>query len=358
MKVGINARAFTADEPGGAIQTGIKMSQELASGDRTETLLFGCPSVSSLVDSNIDSTLYWTDSSLYGLLWERTVLPYRANAQDVDVLYCPNHNGPLHDTDCPVVVCVHDMGAERGFQSKIQRAYSKTILPRTIREADAVVTVSDFTKREICDLTGVSDSKISTVYNGIDQYFLGDEPGTEFELPDEYVLFVGAMNPRKNIRRAVSGFRQFKEETGAPHELVLIGPRNKAVFKDMEIPADRNVTYKGYVDQSELKYAYSNASAFLFPSLYEGFGVPPVEAMACGTPVIASDVAALPEVLGDAAEYVDPYDVGAIAAGLETSLTDSERRKQLIDRGTERAKEYRWSEVADELTDVLEEVAL
>lgn len=357
MKVGINARAFTAEEPGGAVQTGINMSRELVEGSRTETLIFGSPSVSSVVRSDIDSTLYWSESSLYGLFWERTVLPHRANVQDIDVLYCPNHNGPLHEIDCPVVVCVHDMGAERGMQSKVQRFYSKTILPRTLRAADAVVTVSDFSKEEVHDLTGVPRSKISTVYNGVDEYFLGDDPGSGFELPDQYVLFVGAMNPRKNIHHAVAGFRKFKRKFDTPHELVLIGPSNTAVFKDLEIPADQNVTYKGYVSRSELKYAYSQASAFLFPSLYEGFGLPPLEAMACGTPVIASNVAAMPEVLGDAAEYVDPHDVNSIATGIETLLTHADRRTQLVERGTEQARQYRWPLVADDLVDVFSEVA-
>jgi glycosyltransferase involved in cell wall biosynthesis len=356
MKVGINGRAFTADEPGGAVQTGIKMSQGLIRSERAETLLFGSPSVSSVLQTEIDSTLCWTDSALYGLVWERTVVPRRAAATDVDVLYCPNHNGPLHKIPCPVVVCVHDVGAERGWQSRMQRLYSKTVLPRTVRAADAVVTVSEFSKREIHDVLGVPKSKIATVYNGVDEYFIGDDPGTELELPDEYVLFVGAMNPRKNIRNAVEAFRAFKRRSDTSHELVLVGPSNSAVFEDLEIPADENVTYRGFVERGELKYAYRNADAFLFPSLYEGFGLPPLEAMACGTPVVASEAAALPEVLGDAAEFVDPHDVDDIVSGLDAVLADPEYGDELVERGRQRARKYRWPRVADDLMDVLEGV--
>lgn len=357
MKVGINARTFSVDEPGGAVQAAKTLTKELASRPDVDLVLFGHRSIAEEFPGvPIEDDRYPVSSQAYGIAWERAVLPRLASRHGIDVLYCPNGNGPLHEISCPVVMCIADVNAQRGLSSPVQRVYRQATVPRAAAVADALVTISEFSKREIVEVMGVSPGKIRTVYYGIDPFFRSEEPGDPLDLPDEYVLFVGAMNPRKNIERLVRAFDLLKRRTDLPHKLVLIGPQNKAVFRKLEIEFTEDIVLPGFVSKAELKFAYDDASLFAYPSLYEGLGLPPIEAMACGTPVLASNVSSLPEVVGDAGELVDPRSTEAIARGMERVLTDERYRNRLVQRGYERSEGFTWERATDRLVQLLEEV--
>jgi glycosyltransferase involved in cell wall biosynthesis len=343
MKIGINARTFAVDEPGGAVQSVLALSRELAASPGTEVVLFGPPGADAKVpDASLDDTLYPVGSQVYGLVWERTLLPYLAQKHGIDVLYCPNGNAPPFSIPVPVVMCIHDVNAQKGLSSGPHGLYRRLAVPPAARAADALVTVSEFSKREIVAEFGVDPSKVHVVYNGIDPLYLNDDPGEPTELPDEYVLYVGAFNPRKNVSRLVESFSRLKHETDLDHDLVLVGPGNKQIFENLEIDETADVRTPGYLSDRELKFAYRNADAFAYPSLYEGFGLPPLEAMACGTPVVASTAASLPEVLDDAAVLVDPQSVGAIRGGIERVLTDKECQRRLVERGYLQSERFTW----------------
>lgn len=356
MKVGINARTFSVAEPGGAVQVAMRLTRELASRD-VELVLFGHPSVTSrFPDFDVVSRGYAVDSQVYGILWERTILPRLAATHDVDVLFCPNANAPLHRSSVPVVVQIHDVNAIEGHSSRAHRLYRRLAVPRAAALADAVVTVSEFSKGEIISHLGIDPDRVHVVYNGIDEYFLESGDGEPLDLPDSYVLYVGAMNPRKNVERLVEAFNRLEGGPDIPEKLVLIGPERKAIFKAMDLEDSAAIVTPGYVTREELKFAYTHADLFVFPSLYEGFGMPPLEAMACGTPVVAGDAAALPEVLGDAAEFVDPHDVEDIARGIERVLDDQELASELVRRGFDQVSRYEWSNTADDLIEILDSV--
>ena len=358
IRVGINARTFCVDEPSGAVQMGIQTTRQFLSRPDVAPTLFGSSALTSQFDSAyLDDTLYPSCSQEYGVIWERTVLPFRARARDIDVLFCPNGNGPLHASSAyETVLHVHDVSPQRGMASSIQQAYRRATVPRAARAADLVTTDSEFSKSEIVDVVGISPEKIRVVHCGIDDLYRSADPGDPFDLPERYVLFVGALNPRKNVSRLLQAFDQLKSTTDLPHKLVLIGPRNKKIFQNLEIEATDDVLLPGFVTERELKYAYRNADLFAYPSLYEGFGLPPVEAMACGTPVLSSTVSSLPEVIGDAGELADPTSTDAIARGMERVLCDREYRDRLVDRGRERAERFTWERTADEFIHLLEEI--
>lgn len=352
MKIGVNARTFSVAEPGGAVQAAMRIVRELVERD-FEVVLFGHSAVESrFPEVPLDSTGYLQGSQPFGVAWERAVLPSLARRHDVDVLYCPNGNAPIHRTSVPVVMQIHDVNALEGYSSRVHGLYRRLAVPRAANAADALVTVSEFSKREIVAHLGVDPETVHVAYNGIDEDFR--EPGgeTPVDLPDRYVLYVGAMNPRKNVGGLVRAFHRLRETTTLPQELVLVGPEDDLVYDDVEIADETAVVTPGYLTRGELKYAYAHADLFAFPSLYEGFGLPPLEAMARGTPVVAGDATALPEVLGDAAEFVDPEDVADIAAGMRRVLEDEAYAAELVRRGRDQAAQYTWERAVDSLSNV------
>lgn len=350
MKIGINARTFSVSQPGGALKVGRKIHEKLVNDKKHSIVTFG-PSNLDL-NSKTDSYFYPGSSQIYGMAWERVVLPLRVKKHKIDVLFCPNANGFFHKSDIPTVVLIHDMNSFSGYSSGLYGSYERTVLPIVADKAHHLVTVSQFSKEEIVKYTGVSTSKVSVVYNGIDNKFLREGGGNPIELPEKYVLFVGALNPRKNIDGVIKSFRLFQQKK-PEYKLVMIGPKNKAVFQNYNIDESKSIFLPGFVSSDELKYAYSHASAFLFPSYYEGFGLPPLEAMACGTPVVASNTSSLPEILSDAALLADPNDHNTLAEFLGLAVKDGEERSRLIEKGYSNAQRFTWDRCVDDLTRLL-----
>ncbi|WP_129115405.1 glycosyltransferase family 4 protein [Halegenticoccus tardaugens] len=352
IRVGINARTFSVDEPGGAVQAGINVTKEIISDESVEVVLFGHESVSSLFpDTPVDSSIYHRDSQLYGLLWERTAIPYLVKKHELDVLYCPNGNGPFHRVSCPVVMSIMDVNAQKGMSSGVHQLYRKLAVPPAARAANHIITISNFSKREIENSLDLPSSKIRVVYPGLKSVYLDDVSAVKCDLPEEYILYVGALNPRKNVSGLIRAYQRLKNEI--PHKLVLIGPGNQAIFKNLDVEESDDIIRPGYLSERELKFAYANADAFVFPSHYEGFGLPPLEAMACGTPVVASRATALPEVLGNAAELVDSTSTDSIAEGITRVLADSEYSELLVEKGRERAMLYTWEKAGRQTLAVL-----
>jgi len=347
MRIGVNARTFPVPEPGGSVQTAMQLTSELIENTSHEVILFGDKSLSNSFEVPIQSR-WANENQLWGILWERTILPRLVTQSNIDVLYCPNGNAPLRELDAPVIMCIHDVNAQKGMSAVQHQLYRRVTVPSASRVCDAIVTVSEFSKKEISEYLPVTESKISVIYNGVDEhYFSGNSK--RIDLPERYCLFVGSLNPRKNIQGLVKGFQQAKSNRDI--ELVFVGPRNKDIFDDIDIPHSKEITYCGYLDIAEVKYAYENAEMLVYPSFYEGFGLPPLESLACGTPVVASDRGALTEVLGGAARYVNPDSPTSIAEGIEATLT-----QETVDESQlkSQARNFTWEKVATRLVQVLE----
>jgi glycosyltransferase involved in cell wall biosynthesis len=268
-------------------------------------------------------------------LWYPGLLPRAAVRARADVLHCTIFRAPLRSR-VPTILTVHDLAVLRRPEvfPVWTRLYGKTLLRPTIRAVDRVFAVSEFSKRETAELTGVDPDRIDVVPNALEPVFRPDGDAAE----GEYVLAVGTLEPRKNLRRVVEATAR------AGVELRLVG----APGWGEGAAAGAHVTWLGRIDDGELAAAYRGARMLVFPSLYEGFGIPALEAMACGTPVVTTAGSAMAEVTDGAAILVDPLDVSAIAAGIEEA---DRRRDELVRLGFERARLYTWDRAVEAAVD-------
>jgi glycosyltransferase involved in cell wall biosynthesis len=264
--------------------------------------------------------------------------------------------GPLF-AHCPVVVTIHDLSFIR-FPTLFRaanRLYLSVLTRLSARRAQRLIAVSIQTAKETTRLLGVPPERIDVVYHGVDPVFhpLPADEIAAFRqrrgLPERYVLFVGTLEPRKNLVRLVEAFARIRENQV---KLVLAGGKGwlyDELFETVEtLDLQEDVIFPGYVTTEELPLLYNAATIFCYPSVYEGFGFPVLEAQACGTPVLTSNISSLPEAAGDGALLVDPYDVDALAAGLHRLLHDESLRHQLQESGLAHAGRFSWMDTARE----------
>ena len=255
--------------------------------------------------------------------WYLGALPVAARSDDV--LHVPGHRGPLLSA-APLVVTIHDLAVLRHPEAfnRWTRTYSRTFLPRLARSATRVIAVSQFTAREAVELLGIEEERVRVIPHGVEAPF---EPEGEAAEGD-YVLAVGTLEPRKNLPRVVLA----ADRAGV--ELRVVGAPGWG---------EVGVESAGFVSDDELARLYRGAACLVYPSVYEGFGLPVLEAMACGTPVVTSRNTALAELAGEAAVLVDPLDVDAIAAGIAEA---ARRREELRAAGLDRAHSFTWEAAA------------
>ncbi len=258
---------------------------------------------------------------------------------------------PVPRLSVPTVLTVHDMRLVRMPETygRARYLFLRSVIPGSLRRAERIVAVSNDTREDLARHFGVPREKVTISHNPVPPGFARvedrsvlDRVRRKYGLPAAFILSVGRIEPRKNVDRLIEAFASVGEGFGVG--LVVAGGRDPAFGEYHDLVrrrgADKGVVFTGYVDDADLPALYSMASLFAFPSLHEGFGVPVLEAMACGTPVLTSDTSALPDVAGDAAVLVDPSSVESIAAGLARILGDEPFRERLVERGYERARRF------------------
>ena len=275
--------------------------------------------------------------------WYLAALPLLAGRDRLDVLHCPTIRAPIRSR-VPLVVTVHDLAVLRYPETfnRWTRSWSRLTLPQVARGARRILAVSDFTRRELVDLLGVDEERVRVVRNGVGHPFSPDGPRTE----GEYILAVSTLEPRKNLARLVEGFRR----AGLGLELRVAGAPG---WGDVAVTGEQ-VRLLGEVEDNELAALYRGAACVAYVSLYEGFGLPVLEALACGAPVVTSRGGACEEVAAGAAELVDPLDPDDIAAGLRRAAGSNDELREL---GLARARELTWERTARETLAVYEEAA-
>lgn len=288
------------------------------------------------------------------LVWELLTRPRP------DVLFIPAHVLPLIHP-LPSVVTVHDLGY-RHFPDAhplTQRVYLDWSTRFSARAATHIIADSKATKSDLIRFYNIPTEKITVIYPGRDESLQPVDPArirAKYDLPEEYILHVGTLQPRKNILRLIEAFHIITRHASRV-TLVLAGHAGwlsaPILAKARAVPAGR-IRLLNYVPDEDLAGLYSGARAFVFPSLYEGFGFPVLEAMACGTPVICSNTSSLPELAGDAALLVDPTDTEALAAAVSRVLSEPDLRVALVQKGFEQVKKFSWEKAAKETLRVLE----
>ncbi|MBI5033444.1 MAG: glycosyltransferase family 4 protein [Chloroflexi bacterium] len=300
------------------------------------------------------------------IAWEQTALPILARQYKLDVLHSPHYSLPLA-APCATVVTFHDMTFFLYPQAHLlyKRIFFRTMIPLAARRATSIIAISESTRQDILRLLKTPSEKVNQVSYGISSQFhltencnRLDEARHKYNLPAEFALYVGNLEPRKNLPILLQAFARLVHQ-GLPHSLVLVGSRgwkDDAVFTTLsELGISDRVHFLGYVTQDELPLIYQASRVFVYPSLYEGFGLPVLEAMACGTPVITSNVSSMPEVAGDAGLLINPNSIDELTVALQRALTDSELRVTLAQKGLKRAQSFSWERTARETLAVYEQ---
>jgi glycosyltransferase involved in cell wall biosynthesis len=288
---------------------------------------------------------------------EQIRIPIALRRERIDLFHAPHYVLPplVH---CRSIVTIHDcihLIFPQYLPTRMAHAYARATFWTATRRADRILTVSEASKSDILRRFNIPVNKIVVTYNAIDELFLVERTEEEFarvreryQLNDPFVLYVGNIKPHKNLERLIDAFDRVRHQGFDTLSLVIIGDQisryqglRRAVHRHK---LHKHVRFLGFVPPGTLAVLYRLASVFAFPSLYEGFGLPPLEAMASGTPVLSSNVSSLPEVLGDAALLVDPYSCEDIADGLVKLLTDEPLRATLKTRGLSKVHEYSWEE--------------
>lgn len=295
-------------------------------------------------------------AALYSI-GEQIRVPMALARERVHLLHEPHYTLPPL-TRCRSVVTIHDcihLMFPRDLPNRLAHVYARGSIWSAARQADRVMTVSEASKRDILRFVDVPPDKVSVIYNAIDERFLRppdeaemDRVRQRWQLTHPFVLYVGNIKRHKNVERLIDAFARARVGGLEDLQLVIVGDEiskypalRQAVHRHR---LDKQVRFLGFQPYGTLASIYRLARAFVFPSLYEGFGLPPLEAMACGTPVVTSNVSSLPEVAGGAALLVDPHDADAIAEGIRRAVTDEALRATLIEKGAARARDFSWAQ--------------
>uniref|UniRef100_A0A7C3APX5 Glycosyltransferase family 1 protein n=2 Tax=Thermorudis TaxID=1649508 RepID=A0A7C3APX5_9BACT len=296
------------------------------------------------------------------IVWEQTIGPVAARRRRVDLLHAPVNVVPLAGPR-PQVLTVHDLAFLHypEHYPLLKRRYLAALTKLSARRADAVIAVSTQTRDDVVELLAVPPEKVVVVPNGVDGSLRPVRDDRLLEafrraqgLPNEFFLFLGTLQPRKNVEGLLHAYARVRAEISMP--LVIAGARGwreSSIFQLVQkLDLTDQVRFAGYVNPDELALWYSAATVFVYPSLYEGFGLPVLEAMACGVPVITSSVSSLPEVAGDAAILVDPRDTDSLARALRELAGSPRLRAQLAAAGLERSRGFSWERTASETLEV------
>lgn len=286
----------------------------------------------------------------------------------VDIFHGPYFFIPRH-IRCKSIVTIHDLMPFRHTEF-LRPEWVLSIKKKiylSVKRADALIAVSNFTKNEIVELLNIPEERIRVIHNGIAQIFKPvndtmkiERVKSKYGVNGSYLLFVGNIEPKKNIERVIYAYLSLRQSLNCKYPLLVVGKKTLYFQSLLEVirryNAEKDIIFTDVVSNDELACLYSGAQFLIFPSLYEGFGIPVIEAMACGLPVITSNVTSLPEVVGDAALQVDPLSVDDITGAMHSLLYNNELRVTLQRRGFERAKLFSWEKTARETLSVYQEI--
>lgn len=310
--------------------------------------------ISDKLDVNVVSPT--VENKYLAHLWTHFVLPFKKG----DVLFCPANSAPIFiPKNKKLIITIHDIAFlkyKKTF-SKFFNIYYSFLIPHNLKRADTIITVSEASKKEIISLFPNVEDKTTVISLGIDDKYRVVKNLKQ----KKQILYVGSINERKNLIGVIEAFEKLAKNLN--YTLVIVGNffdifSLSDKMKETLSRAKKNdkIIFKQGLDDEALIEEYNISTMLLFPSFYEGFGLPPLEAMACGTPVITSNLSSMPEVCGDAALYVNPHRIDDIANKIEMLIEDKNLHKELIDKGLERVKKFTWKKAGQEHIKVIKEL--
>ncbi|MBN1935679.1 MAG: glycosyltransferase family 4 protein [Anaerolineae bacterium] len=367
MRVAIDARLSFSFQ-GGITQYTLNLIRALAAVDHENSYtIFQRRSDQRQIASqdNFRRTYLWTPAHhpLEQYLLSMELLAQR----NIDIIHWTDFIPPLYNRR-PSVITVHDL-AFLLYPHFLTRDSAKYygLIDQAVRRADHIIAVSEATKRDLVRLTGTPPKKITVIYEAAESIYFPvqdrdalDDICNKHCLPEQYILFVGTVEPRKNLKTLVRAFDMLRSNYKAEAHLVIAG-KPGWLYEDVdqlveELGLQNKIHFLGRVPTADLPLLYNAAQMLVLPSFYEGFGLPPLEAMACGIPVIVSNTSAMPEVVGDAALRVEPGDVEGFAVAMNRLLSETDLRADMVDKGRKRAKRFSWDRAAQETLEVYQKL--
>lgn len=364
IKIGINAR-YLQRKVTGIERYLLELIKNMTRLEPTKKfVLFFCghePVPDLQLPNNVDSYISKrnTRNRIWRIVWEQYLLAKELRQKNIQLFHGPSFVVPLAKP-CKYILTVHDLSYYLYPESLTvaTRLYFKFFLPHSLKKADKIIADSQSTKKDLIRLFKTPEDKINVIYLGIDKeiYALKNKSllaqvRHKYNLPEKFILFIGMLSPRKNLPRMLNAFNILKKK-GYPHKFVVVGAKGwlyESIFANVKKQnLQDEVIFTGYVPDAELPAFYKLADLFLFTTLYEGFGLPILEAMASGCPVVTSTTSSMPEVAGDAALLVDPKNVGEIAKAMENILTNKKLKQELIRAGSRQIKKFSWKKTAEE----------
>jgi len=379
MKIGIEGQRLFRKKKHGMDMVALELIRNLQEIDQeNEYVIFVKPDED---DSALKETANFKIVKLGGgfyPLWEQFALPKAAREAGCQILHCTSNTAPIGGS-IPLVVTLHDIiymessytrilaGSATPYQ-KFGNAYRKLVVPRVIKKSRKIITVSHFEKNRIGEFFRMKgDNRLTAVYNGVSGHFKPVTDKSElkrvkekYHLPDDFFFFLGNTDPKKNTKGTLKAFSDFIKQTGSSYKLVMLDYDRSELEKLLveigdKVLADR-ILLTGYVVNTDLPAIYCQCKVFLYPSLRESFGIPMLEAMACGVPVITSNTSSMPEIAGDAAVIIDPFKPEEITRAMINLVTDDNLRSKLISKGLDRSKLFTWKKMAEEVLSIYKNI--
>lgn len=304
--------------------------------------------------------------------FEQIFLPIAASYEHLDILHCTGNTTPLYCAK-PVIQTLHDIifldpipASDSAYQ-RYGNLYRRFIVPRVCKKSKAIITVSHYEKKRMVERLKIDDRKVHVIHNGVSSQFKKTtdhqtltNTRIKYGLPDDFILFLGNTSTRKNAERVLEAYTLYAQRSPKPLALVTPGLPQDFVTKHLKKTGaaqfENQVYSTGYIEQDDLVHLYSLSKLFLFPSLSEGFGMPVLEAMACGVPVITSNLSALPEIAGNAGKLIDPYNVKTISEAMLELLESSNLLEKLRTEGLKHVQNFQWKHAAEKTIELYERV--
>ncbi|VAW26344.1 Glycosyltransferase [hydrothermal vent metagenome] len=378
MKIGIEGQRLYRERKHGMDMVALELINELQKLDKNnEYVVFIKPNVDNRI---FEQTANFKFVELGGgpyPAWEQFALPKAARREGCDILHCTSNTAPLNP-GMPLVITLHDIIYMESISifkkggtwyQKFGNMYRRFVVPRVMRKSDKIITVSEFEKNRIKDFFGfpAEDNRVVAIYNGVSKHFrkIDDQKELQrvkehYHLPDRFLFFLGNTDPKKNTKGVLKAFSDYLKKTGDDMFLVMLDYEQSAMEKLLSEIGDKELKSRiiltGYVINTDLPAIYNLCKVFLYPSLRESFGIPMLEAMRCGTPVITSNTSCMPEVSGGAACIINPYKPEEITAGIEKILSDETYRKEIIEKGFRQSAKFSWKNMAQEVLELYETV--
>jgi glycosyltransferase involved in cell wall biosynthesis len=371
MRIGIEAQRIFRPKKHGMDVVAIELIRNLQQIDRkNEYVVFCNKGVKD--DTIVESPNFQINkfSALTYADWEQLYLPLEVKKQKLDLLHCTANTAPLR-CKIPILLTLHDIIYLENVNFKgtayqnLGNLYRRWLVPKIAKKASLILTVSQFEKENILRRLQLQEDKVEVLYNGVSPQFNANYPAQQIEafrnqysLPSQYIMFLGNTAPKKNTFNVIKAYVDLCTEFHNEIPMVLLDYRKELVVKileELKQPGLLNrFIFPGYVPHHQIPLMYNAATVFLYPSLRESFGLPILEAMACGTPVITSTTSSMPEIAGDAARLVDPFNFKEISFAMNDILTHDSVQKSYKEKGMQRAKAFTWKASAEKLLGIYE----